>query len=396
MQSSTTSGVGRESLPAETPSAKDCRPASTASSETGADPLASRLPVTVITGFLGSGKTTLLRRLLRHPSMNRAAVIINEFGEVGIDHELVEASSEQMTLLSNGCLCCTVRTDLQETLRELFVKRRSGEVIDFDRVFVETTGLADPAPVLHSLQSDGLLGAQYRLNGVVTLVDAVNGMGSLDAMPEAAKQAALADRLVITKTDISDAATVEALEARLHAMNPYALISRAVDGVLDPELLREIAPASVKAMTQDPNRWLSGAGSELAPGGSGAYLGQRLPRIAGVHDAAIQSFCLWFDTPFSWDTLTATLQVLTALRGPDLLRVKGIVNVEGEAGPVAIHGVQHIFHPPVKLGQWHDADRRSRIVFIVRNIPRASIEALFGAVGMLDKTEQPGRAAPEN
>ena len=176
------------------------------STTAGADPLASRLPVTVITGFLGSGKTTLLRRLLRDPGMNRAAVIINEFGEVGIDHELVEASSEQMTLLSNGCLCCTVRTDLQETLRELFVKRRAGEVIDFDRVFIETTGLADPAPVLHSLASDGLLGAQYRLNGVVTLVDAVNGMGSLDTMPEAAKQAAVADRLVITKTDIADRA----------------------------------------------------------------------------------------------------------------------------------------------------------------------------------------------
>jgi G3E family GTPase len=349
---------------------------------TGVDPLASRLPVTVITGFLGSGKTTLLRRLLRDPGMNRAAVIINEFGEVGIDHELVEASSEQMALLSNGCLCCSVRTDLQETLRELFVKRRSGEVIDFDRVFLETSGLADPAPVLHSLASDGLLGAQYRLNGVVTLVDAVNGIGSLDSMAEAAKQAALADRLVITKTDIADAAAVQTLEARLHAMNPYALISRAVDGVLDPDLLREITPASVRAMTQDPNRWLTGAG---APGENGSYLRERLAWKSGAHDAAIHSFCLWFDAPFSWDTLTASLQVLTALRGPDLLRVKGIVNVEGEAGPVVIHGVQHIFHPPLKLDRWHDADRRSRIVFIVRDIPRESIEALFGAVGMLSR-----------
>jgi len=346
----------------------------------GADPLASRLPVTVITGFLGSGKTTLLRRLLRDPGMNRAAVIINEFGEVGLDHELVEASSEQMTLLSNGCLCCTVRTDLQETLRELFVKRRSGEVIDFDRVFVETTGLADPAPVLHSLQSDGLLGAQYRLNGVVTLVDAVNGMGSLDSMPEAAKQAALADRLVITKTDIAEAGAVAALEARLRAMNPYALISKALQGVLDPDLLREIGPTSVSALAQDPNRWLSGPGRELASFEERSYLGQRVPRTTGTHDAAIHSFCLWFEAPFTWDTLTASLQVLTALRGPDLLRVKGIVNVQGEAGPVAIHGVQHIFHPPLKLEKWHGADRRSRMVFIVRNISRASVEALFGAV----------------
>ena len=354
-----------------------------ASAERGAgtDPLASRLPVTVITGFLGSGKTTLLSRLLRDPGMNRAAVIINEFGEAGLDHELVEASSEQMTLLSNGCLCCSVRTDLQETLRELFVKRRSGEVIDFDRVFVETTGLADPAPVLHALASDGLLGAQYRLNGVVTLVDAVNGMASLDAMPEAAKQAALADRLVVSKTDIADAAAVEALEARLHAMNPYAQIFRAVDGVLDPDTLRNITPASVKTLAQDPNRWLTATG---APGEGGSYLGERISARASAHDAAIGSFCLWFDAPFTWDSLSASLQVLTSLRGPDLLRVKGIVNVAGEAGPVAIHGVQHIFHPPLKLERWHGAERRSRIVFIVRNIPRASIEALFGAVGMLE------------
>src|SRR5437764_13318547 len=167
------------------------------------DEPAGKLPVTLITGCLGSGKTTLLKRLLRDPGMNRAAVIINEFGEVGIYHELLASSSESMTLLSNGCLCCTVRTDLQETLRELFIKRRAGEVIDFDRVFVETTGLADPVPVLHTLQTDGMLGAQYRLNGIVTLVDAVNGMGQLDTIPEAVKQAAVADRIGITKTDIA-------------------------------------------------------------------------------------------------------------------------------------------------------------------------------------------------
>ena len=350
------------------------------------DPFASRLPVTVITGFLGSGKTTLLRRLLRDPRMNRAAVIINEFGEVGLDHELVEASSEQTTLLSNGCLCCTLRTDLQETLRELFIKRRAGDVIDFDRVFVETTGLADPAPVLHSLASDGLLGAQYRLNGVVTLVDAVNGNGSLDTMPEAAKQAALADRIVITKTDIADAEGVARLKERLHRMNPYALVSIAVDGVLDPDLLREITPASGEALARDPDRWLMHADSEKATStNDGGHVRERIAGKMGAHASSIHSFCLWFDAPFTWETLGASLQVLTALRGPDLLRVKGIVNVDGESGPVAIHGVQHIFHPPVKLAQWHDADRRSRIVFIVRDIPRASIEALFGVVGMLEK-----------
>jgi len=350
---------------------------------TSVDPLASRLPVTVITGFLGSGKTTLLRRLLRHPGIDRAAVIINEFGDAALDHELVAASSEQMTLLSNGCLCCTLRTDLQETLRELFVKRRAGEVIDFDRVFVETTGLADPIPVLHTLQTDGLLGAQYRLNGVVTLVDAVNGLGQLDTMPEATKQAAVADRLVITKTDIADGDTVDRLRRRLEAMNPFALITMAVDGELDPALLDNIGPQSVAARSEELGRWLNAIQPESCQAEQGGALRQRIAPGTGAHDAAIYAFCLWFDQPFTWDGLNAALQALTSLRGPDLLRVKGIVHVAGERGPVVLQGAQHVFHPPVTLVGGHDTDPRSRIVFIVRNIPRESIEALFAAVGAL-------------
>jgi G3E family GTPase len=348
-----------------------------------ADPLASRLPVTVITGFLGSGKTTLLRRLLRHPGMERAAVIINEFGDVAIDHELVAASSEQMTLLSNGCLCCTLRTDLQETLRELFIKRRSGEVIDFDRVFVETTGLADPIPVLHTLQTDGLLGAQYRLNGVVTLVDAINGMGQLDTMSEATKQAAVADRLIITKTDIADENTVDRLQRRLETMNPFALITTAVNGELDPALLANIGPQSVTARSEELGRWLNAIVPESHGAEKAGFVRQRIAPTTGAHDAAIHAFCLWFDQPFTWDGLNAALQALTSLRGPDLLRVKGIVHVAGEPGPVVLQGAQHVFHPPVTLERGHDTDPRSRIVFIVRGIPRESIEALFAAVGAL-------------
>src|SRR5882724_11450619 len=192
------------------------------------DVLAGKLPVSLITGFLGSGKTTLLKRLLRDPGMNRAAVIINELGEVGIDHELVANSSESMTLLSNGCLCCSVRTDLQETMRELFIKRRAGEVIDFERVFIETTGLADPVPVLHTLQTDGMLGAQYRLDCVVTLVDAVNGLRNL----------------------------VAELEARWQRMNPYAARRIAVNGEVDVAFLRDVGPRSTRA-AKDIDRWLS-------------------------------------------------------------------------------------------------------------------------------------------
>jgi G3E family GTPase len=276
-----------------------------------------------------------------------------------------------------------LRTDLQETLRELFVKRRAGEVIDFDRVFVETTGLADPIPVLHTLQTDGLLGAQYRLNGVVTLVDAVNGMGQLDTMPEAAKQAAVADRLVITKTDIADGDSVERLQRRLKAMNPFALITTAIDGELDPALLDNIGPQSVTARAEELGRWLNVTVPESRPVGEGSFIRQRIAPGAGAHDAAIHSFCLWFDKPFTWDGLNAALQALTSLRGPDLLRVKGIVHVTGERGPVVLQGAQHVFHPPVTLESGQDTDPRSRIVFIVRNIPRESIEALFAAIGAL-------------
>ncbi len=339
------------------------------------DPLASRLPVTLITGFLGSGKTTLLGRLLRHPGMNRAAVVINEYGEVPLDHELVASSSEQMTLLSNGCLCCTLRTDLQETLRELFVRRRAGEVIDFDRVFVETTGLADPIPVLHTLQTDGLLGAQYRLNGVVTVVDAVNGMEQLDTQPEAVKQAAVADRVVVSKTDIASEDAARKLIDRVRAMNSYAEVKTAVAGDVDPAWLAAIAPSRATASEEELDRWLPRVIDAL----------RVTPAKAGAQSrhAGIESFCLWFEKPFTWPHLNAALQTLTALRGPDLLRVKGIVHVEGEPGPIVIQGAQHVFHPPVPLAPGGATDPRSRIVFIVRNIPRTSIESLFNAVGAL-------------
>ena len=338
------------------------------------DPLAGRIPIILITGFLGSGKTTLLGKLLRHPGMDHAAVIINELGDIAIDHQLVASSSEQMTLLGNGCLCCTVRTDLQETLRELFVRRRAGEVIDFDRVFVETTGLADPVPVLHSFQSDGLLGAQYRLDGVVTVVDAVNGMGQLDTQPEAVKQAALADRIVLSKTDL--ARDSSALVSRLKALNPFVSITTAVQGEIDPALLTGLSPGSAKALPAELNRWL---------GSGDTYLGKALEgkHQAGNHDASIKTFSLRFERPFTWDSLNAALQALTALRGPDLLRVKGIVNVSGEPGPVILQAAQHVIHPPVTLESWRDADRSSRIVFITRNIAREAVESLFSAVGAL-------------
>jgi G3E family GTPase len=338
--------------------------------------IAGKLPVTVITGFLGSGKSTLVKRLLTRPEMDRVAVIVNEFGEVGIDNELIAEVSENMTLLSNGCLCCTVRTDLEETLRELFIKRRAGEIIDFTRVVIETSGMADPTPVVHTLLTDGMVFARYRLDGVVTLIDAVNGPGQLQDFPEAGKQVALADRLVITKTDLVKPEQIDALHEQLTAANPYAAIHTAIQGEIDPALLIDVIPARPREAQVES--WLFGKSGEAGEGAG--YLGER---VRASHTLNVSSFVLTFDHPFSWEAFAAVTQLLTSLRGPDLLRVKGLVNIAGEAGPVVVQGAQHLFHPPVALASWPGEDRRSRIVFITRNIPRQAVEGLFTAAAGL-------------
>ena len=335
----------------------------------GRDPFAGRLPITIITGFLGSGKSTLLGHLLRHPAMHRAAVIVNEFGEVGIDHALLAGSTESMTLLSNGCLCCAVRTDLQDTLHELFLKRRAGEIIDFDRVCIETTGLADPVPIMHALISDSMLAAHYRLDGVVTLVDAVHGHATLAQMAEAVKQVAVADRLVLTKIDLAAEAAVTALRVHLRAVNPQAPQLEALHGVLDPAELSGLGLQRAHTDEAALARWL----------GPVADHGAQPP--APEHSAGINTFCVWFDTPFSWQSFSAIVQTLTALRGSDLLRVKGLVHIAGETGPVVVQGAQHLFHEPVTLDAWPSDDQRSRLVFITRGLEREAVELLCRAIG---------------
>ena len=334
------------------------------------DVLAGLIPVSVITGFLGSGKTTLINRLLKQPDMNRVAVIVNELGEIGIDNDLVEVSSEQMMLLNNGCLCCVLRGDLQETLRELFVKRRNGEVIDFDRVLVETTGIADPAPVMQTLMTDTMLQAQYRLDCVVTLVDAVNGTGQLAQFPEPVKQVALADRLVVTKTDLVTEKQLSALISRLNELNPRAPVRVALNGEIELSFLVDVGLRRTQAKLEEVERWL-GAGHE------GDH------EDGHAHDQAIQSFVLRFEQPMPWAAFTQSLEVLTALRGPDLLRVKGLVNVEGKAGPIVVQGVQHLFHPPLELAAWPSADRSTRLVFITHGISRETVTNLFAAIGAI-------------
>jgi G3E family GTPase len=345
----------------------------------GRDALAGKIPVTLITGFLGAGKTTLISKLVRHPDMDRVAVVINEIGEIGIDNDLVKMSTESVSLLANGCLCCSVRTDLQDTLRELFGDRRAGVIPDFDRVIIETTGLADPGPVIQTLSSDTMLGAHYRLDGVVTLVDAVNAHDQLQRQPESEQQIALADRVLITKADLSSAEALDALTGEIRAINPRADIQPCTQGEIHPSELRGLGLQSARA-SADTLRFLG----ELKPGeGEGRYLGERLP---GRHHPSVRTLSLRFDEPFAWAAFSAAVELLIALRGQDMLRVKGIVNVEGR--PVVVQGVGHVFHPPVTLDRWPSEDHGTRLVFIMRNIEADRIRALFQAVGGIGSAAQ--------
>ncbi|MCR9070367.1 MAG: GTP-binding protein [Alphaproteobacteria bacterium] len=338
------------------------------------DKSADRIPVSVLTGFLGSGKTTLLNALLRDPALADTAVIVNEFGEIGLDHLLMESVDGEMTVMASGCICCTIRSDLESTLRDLLARARAGSIPQFRRVVVETTGLADPAPIVQMLLNNPLVSGFFRLDAVITTVDAVNGGGQLDTQDEALKQAAMADRLILTKTDLADSAATEALATRLASINPTAERIRAVSGAVAASRLFGAGWYDPDGKTPDVRRWLR---DEALAVEHAHHHGDHDHHDVNRHDGGIVAFAMTYEEPLDWDLVNTWLAGLREIHGEKLLRVKGILNLADEPDPVVIHGVQHVFHSPARLPSWPDGDRRSRIVFITRDLDEGTVRAFW-------------------
>ncbi|MCJ8240030.1 CobW family GTP-binding protein [Peteryoungia algae] len=364
----------------------------------------SRIPVSILTGFLGAGKSTLLNRLLKDPEMKDAAVIINEFGEVGIDHLLVEASNDAVVELSDGCLCCTVRGELVDTLAELIDGMQTGKIKPLSRVVIETTGLADPAPVMQSVMGHPSVAQHFDLDGVVTVVDAVNGLSTIDTYPEAYKQVAVADRLILTKKTLADEATISALTQRLRLLNPRAPIADgdAEDAGSAAMLVNGLYDPSGKIA--DVDRWLK---DEMAAAADrhhhdhhhdhGHHHDHHHHHAHDVnrHGASIRSYSILHDEPIDPMAINMFIDLLRSTHGEKLLRMKAIVALTDRPDkPLVLHGVQSIFHPPVRLPSWPDgSDRKTRLVLITKDLSESYVRDLFGAFTGKVAIDRPDRAA---
>lgn len=333
---------------------------------------AATLPVNILTGFLGSGKTTLLRCLLAAPAFRDTAVLINEFGEVGIDHLLVEALGDTTVLLPGGCICCTIRGDLARAVADLYSRRERGIVPRFRRIIIETTGLADPVPLLATAMLDPVLRHHFRVGNVITTVDSVNGLATLAAHPEAVKQAAVADRLVMTKLDLADPGSLSAVVSSLERLNPAAAILSARHGETDGDLLIGQEAWDPRARSAEVRRWLAVEGDDETHrrGHDHTAEGEEYPASLHRtrHGADIEAFCITLDRPIEWAAFGVWLTMLLHRHGEKILRIKGIVNVLGTPTPVVVQGVQHLVHTPTHLDAWPSGDRRSRLVFILRGL----------------------------
>ena len=325
-------------------------------------------PINIVTGFLGSGKTTLLRRLLRSPKLSDVAVLVNEFGEIGLDHHLLRGVTESVLLLENGCVCCAVRGDLQQALRELLSQRTRGAIPHFRRVVIETSGLADPAPIAYTLLSDAVLRHHFRLSGIVTTIAASNGATQLATFAEAVKQVSMADRVVVTKGDLSDAPTLAALTSQVRQLNLAAQIVESADVGDDFHGLLTDDIYDSEGKQREARRWM------IEP---------HAAHGAHTHTTHVESFAAVFDRPLDWTAFGVWASMLLHRHGADILRLKGLLNIAGMPTPVLVNGVQHLMHPPSHLPEWPDADRRSRLIFIVRGLQRPRIErslAIFNEI----------------
>jgi G3E family GTPase len=344
----------------------------------------SLIPINVITGFLGSGKTTLLARLLKSPSLQNTAVLINEFGEVGLDHQLIEHAQESTLLLENGCLCCAIRDDLKGALRDLFSRRDRSEIPPFQRVVIETSGLADPTPIAYTILTEPVLQHHYRLGNIVAVVDAINGVAQLERHPESIKQVAVADRLVLTKTGIGHESDLLPLRVALRRINAAAPLIDIDASPLDPEslLARDLYDEAGKR--RETADWLVGFSDA----------GDRHDASNHDHSDGVTSFCLWFDGALDWAAFGLWMSMLLNRHGDQVLRIKGMLNVVGVADPVLVNGVQHIVHPPTHMTGWPDADHRSRLIFIVQDLDQRRIEESLSVFNALVNRPVSEAAAP--
>jgi G3E family GTPase len=324
----------------------------------------TRIPVTIVTGFLGAGKTTLVKHFLTTPEGRGTAVIVNEYGKAGIDDVLLRDSSDRIALLGNGCICCNVRTDLQLTLHRLVADRERGAIEHFSRIVIETSGLADPSPILTTFATDRALGGEFYVETVMTVVATQPGAKTIDKYAEARRQVILADRVVLSKTDIADETSLDKVVERIAALNPRAEVVTAEHGVLAPEYFLAAGTGTSGTDMVRPSGFLAEA-------------------VEVEHTDDIRSFTLIEDKPVAWEPFARAMETLIAMRGPDLLRVKGFLNVAGCRGPVVVQFVQHLAHPPAELNAWPDNDRRSRVVFITRGVSEAQVKELLAAVRAL-------------
>jgi len=335
------------------------------------------IPVNVVTGFLGSGKTTLLQRLLHSPSLQDTAVLVNEFGEVGLDHHLLQSVTESTLLMDNGCLCCAIRGDLQGALTELFDQRERGDIPAFKRVVIETSGLADPVPIAYTVLAEPILQHHFRLGNVITTIDAINGAGQLGEFEESVKQVGVADRLVLTKSDMAAPDDVARLREELQRLNVSAPIFDAAHDDLSPARLIVEDLYDLKGKMREVEYWREQDDHE----------GHDHAEHDHGHTTGVTSFALQFEGALDWTAFGIWMTMLLNRHGDRVLRIKGMLNVAGQPTPVLINGVQHVVHPPLHLEAWPDDDHRSRLVFIVRDISRAKIEASLAAFNGLANVE---------